>query len=128
MSNEINSANDYRAIVADYAEIVATEAMEQAENDRSEAEELINDTLLHQTVDGSEYIIYYRHHLPIIQYSDNESYMIENFGEESAGHALSEGGIDQLHTAIAFWAFYADISDRLPEVLDAMEEEATEED
>ena len=127
MSTEINNANAYRAIVADYAEMIATEAMEQAENDRSQAEELIYDTLLHETVDGSEYVIYYRHHLPIIQYSDNEAYMIENFGEESAGDALREGGVERLHMAIAFWALYADISDRLPEVLDAMEEEATEE-
>ena len=121
MTIEINSANAYKAIVKGLSKDITTEAMSHHDNDRAEAEELIYDTLLHETIDSTEYIIYTRHHLPIIQYSENDEYMVDNFGAESAGDALKEGGVDRLHQAMAYWALYADVSDLISDELDELE-------
>ena len=82
--------------------------MERCDNDRDEAEELINDSLLRETIDGHEWIIYYSYNLDVIQHSDNEDYMIDNFGIDEAGFILKDKGLSGLHSAIAFWALYAD--------------------
>ena len=57
MSNQITSTQYWNEVSA-LAQMIAEEAMQQSGNDRSEAEELINDTLLHETIDGHQWIIY----------------------------------------------------------------------
>lgn len=79
----------------------------------------INDCILHQQIDSHQYAIYNAYHLPILQYSDNAEYMIDNFGGESVEHAMKQG-VSSLFAAMAFWAFYADVSDLLTE--DVIEE------
>lgn len=76
----------------------------------------INDSKLHELVDGHQWVIYNAYNLDIIQHSNNPDYMTDNFGNDQAGHILSSDGLDSLHTAIAFWAFYADISEELWEI------------
>lgn len=116
-------------------ESVASYCVEQAiehlleDNERSDIdsdmiEDVINDSILHEQIDGHEYTIYYRYHLPIIQYSSNSDYMVDNFGGDHIGEILANG-IDDLHQALAFWAFYADVSeylgDEINEQLEALE-------
>lgn len=119
---DLNSQYDYYQQINAIARELVSEAMEQSENDREQAEELINDTLLHETIDGHEWVIYYAYNLDVIKYSDNEDYMEQNFGNEEAGTILAEKGLNGLHTAIAFWCMYADVQERLETAFNEFED------
>jgi len=114
--------SEYWKEIKDLAENITTEAMENNDNDREEAEEAINDHILHETVDGHQWVIYYNYSLDVVKHSDNEDYMVDNFGSEYAGDIMKDQGLDSLHSAIAFWCMYADIQDCLSDALDAVEE------
>ena len=109
--------SEYWKEVKTTAENIAEMALEESEWDRDEAEEYINDTLLHETVDGHEWIIYTAYHLPIIQHSPNDEYMAENLG--GLDETVKEHGVQGLHMAMAFWAFYADVQEEMGEALDS---------
>ena len=126
MANQITSAQYYNEVNT-LAKIIAEEAMQQSGNNRSDAEELINDTLLHETIDGHQWIIYYAYNLDVYQHSDNSSYLIDNFGNEETGTILQENGIDGLHCALAFWALYADVQEKISDALDEIENNIGEE-
>ena len=118
------TSSEYWTEVQSLADSIASEAMADNDNDREAAEEDINDSRLHETIDGHQWIIYNAYNLPVMQFSDNADYYIDNFGGDDAGHILKERGIDGLHTVIAFWALYADVQDRLSDALDVLEEAA----
>lgn len=124
MSNITSS--QYWIEVEALANSIATEAMQSCDNDRNGAEELINDSLLHETIDGHEWIIYNSYNLDVIQHSSNEDYYIDTFGSESAGEELKNSGLSGLHTAVAFWALYADVQEKISDELDTLEEEEEE--
>ena len=112
MSDEITNTSYWEQISSIATELV-TEAMDQSDNDQEAAEELINDTLLSETIDGHQWVIYYHYNLPVLQFSSNESYMEDNMGADGVMAALYKGGISGLHTAMAFWAMYADVQANL---------------
>ncbi len=114
----INTLKDYLNIVDSMAHDLAVEAMQETDNNKDDALELLNDSLLHETVDGSEYVIYNHYHLPIIQYSNNCDYYIDNFGGDDAAYVIKEKGLDGLHMVVAYWCLYADIQELLEEKLD----------
>ena len=126
MANQITSAQYYNEVNS-LAEIIAEEAMQQSDNDRSDAEELINDSLLHEAIDGHQWIIYYAYNLDVYQHSDNSNYLIDNLGNEYAGTILQEKGLDGLHQALAFWALYADVQEKISDALDEIEDNIEEE-
>jgi len=124
--------NDYNEEVRETAQQIAEQAFSDLEYNEMElteenAEEIITDYLLHETIEGHEWIIYTAYHLPIIQYSDNDEYYAHNFGGEFLTDTLSNNGLGGLHTAIAFWAFYADVSelvrDEVSKQADKLEQE-----
>lgn len=117
----IITTSQYWIEVEAVAANIASEAMQTASNDRDEAEDIINDSLLHETIDGHEWIIYTAYHLPILQISDNTDYYIDNFGSDDAGYVLKNKGLDGLHQTIAYFAFYADVNDKISEALDNIE-------
>lgn len=125
MSNITNS--QYWTEVSSLAEIIAEEAMQQADNNRVDAEELINDSLLHETIDQHEWIIYNTYNLDVYQISDNSDYYLDNFGTEDAGETLKNSGLSGLHTALAFWALYADVQEEISDALDEIEQNLEEE-
>ncbi len=108
---------EYWKEVNDTAEYIISESTEYFDGDYDSPEEYINDSLLHETIDGHEYIIYTANHLPILQISSNSDYMADNIGglEESL-----KQGLDTLHCHLAFWAFYADVQDKLNDLIDCM--------
>ena len=116
------NSQEYWTEVQELAGSIAEEAMDQSENDRDQAEEIINDTLLHETIDGHQWVIYYSYNLDVLKHSDNEDYYDSNFGDESLKASLDQGGINTLHCHMAFWALYADVQDKLSDALDAIEE------
>jgi hypothetical protein len=84
--------------------------------------EYIVDSALHETIDGHQWVIYYAYNLSVLEYSDNEDYMVDNFGNDEAGAILKEKGLSGLHSALAFWALYADVYDAIDNALDEYEE------
>ena len=119
MSNITSS--QYWNEVQSLAVSIAEDAMEQCNNRREEAEELINDSLLFETIDGHQWVIYYAYMLDVYQYSDNSDYYIDNFGGDDAAYVLKEKGLDGLHQALAFWSLYADVQEKIEEALDGVE-------
>jgi hypothetical protein len=122
----IGNGWDYEQVILDVTDSVIYQLNEAIDceqvNDKDELIELLNDSVLHEIVDGSEYIIYTAYHLPIIQHSDNDEYMLDNFGMESLAASL-EKGLSNLHMAIAFWALYADVQERINDILDEYDDE-----
>ena len=106
----MNSQEYWKEVNETASNIIET-AKEYEQAGHNDAEEYINDTLLHETIDEHEWIIYYSYNLPILQESANSDYMVDNIGglEES----LKSGGLSGLHQALAFWAFYGDVSDKI---------------
>ena len=104
------SNTKYWQEVEDLASYIAKEALDQTDT-LEEAEELINDSLLHETIDGHQWVIYYSYNLDVLQHSDNADYMIDNIGGES--EILKEKGLSGLHSALAFWALCADVQERI---------------
>ncbi len=113
---------EYWDEVNEIADIIAYETMQETDNNRDEAEEIINDTCLHETIDGHQWIIYYGYNLDVIGHSENADYYADIFGGDSLAASLDQAGLDMLHCHIAFWAMYVDVQDRLPTALDEYEE------
>jgi len=105
---------EYDKEVRDTATNIIDEARDQlADSDYTDIEELINDYLLHETIDSHQWVIYYSYNLDVIQNSDNADYYIDNFGAESLESSLKQGGLNALHCHIAFWALYADVQEEI---------------
>lgn len=109
---------EYLEEVESIAKEVIREAMEQADNDQEEALDLINDYLLHESIDDHQWIIYYAYNLDVYQHSDNPDYCVDNFGADVVVHALKESGMNGLHQAVAFWSLYADVMDKIHSILE----------
>ena len=91
------------------------EGDERIEGSNESLEEHINDNLLHETIDGHEWIIYYSYNLDVLQHSANQDYMIDNLG--GASEVLESSGLQGLHQALAYWALYADVQEAIQEKL-----------
>jgi len=122
---DLNTEFEYNKEIADIAKCIVEEAYKDYTDvtNREEAEDLINDTLLHETVDGHQWVIYNGYNVDVMRYSPNEDYYIDNFGDEDAGTLLKNGGLSSLHNVIAFWAMYADVQEELESALDKWDEE-----
>ena len=118
---------EYYSEVNAIAEALVSEAMADHDNDAEQAMEDINDSRLHETVDGHQWVIYYNHNLSVIEHSGNSDYMIDNIGIDSAGEALKNGGLNGLHQALAYCALYADVyellQDKMDDFVDSLESE-----
>ena len=130
MENMTN--HEYWKEVRGTADSIACEALQSAKIDNPEltdfeelkeaAEEIINDTLLHETIDGHQWVIYSNYNLDVIKNSDNQDYYVDNFGLEALGES-AKSGLDTLHCHLAFWCLYADVQDNLEEALNEYESE-----
>ena len=128
----ITNSWEYYQVVASLTDSVICRLNEDIDrgdvNEKEDLEGLLNDSLLYEEIDQCSWIIYTRNHLPILQYSSNDEYMILNIGEDSVVHALKDGGLSGLHCALAFWALYADVYESINEVLSEYEPEDDTED
>lgn len=124
MSNITNS--QYWVEVQALAESIVSEAANQVDCttqdtfDRDQIEELINDSLLHETIDGHKWVIYYAYNLDVLQHTDNAEYAVDNFGTEYVGEQLKKS-LSDLHVCLAFWALYADVQDHISGAIDEYE-------
>ena len=88
---------------------------------KEELEEAINDTLLHEAIDGHQWVIYYAYNLDVYNHSGNQDYAVDNFGGDWLQHVIKENGLAGLHQGLAFWCLYADVQEVLHDVLEDLE-------
>lgn len=121
------SYTEYWTEVSDLATNIIEEAIcnnfENEETDTDQVMEIIQDTVLHEAIDGHQWVIYYHNNMDVIQHSDNDEYMIDNFGIESVGETLQGSGLSGLHSSLAFWALHADASEKIHDLIDESIEE-----
>ena len=107
------TCSEYNKEIKDLAFNLVEENQEIEDSEFNVFEHIRDNGLDHQTVDGHQWIIYYKYSLDIIEHSDNDDYMVDNLGSESLEHALKNGGLSGLHQAIAFYAMLADVNEEL---------------
>jgi hypothetical protein len=112
--------SEYNAEIKSIAAELVREAMEQKDNDQEEALELINDTLLHETIDGHQWVIYYSYNLNVIQNTWNGDEYTSVYDDESLGELVREKGVDSMNTMIAFFAMYADVQSYIDDAFEAV--------
>ena len=121
----MNNHEYYKQVeaTANYVVTLAADALEcdNKEINEENLQDVISDCILFEQIDSHEWIIYNRYHLQIMENTNNEDYLIENFGEVSGNDFHSIVG------QFAFWAFYADVQEyidgEIKEFLDDLENE-----
>lgn len=122
--SELNSSSQYFAEVTAIAQALVAECMAECDNSRDDAEELINDSRLHETIDGHQWVIYYAYNLPVLEYSNNTEYGVDNGLVDTS--IITERSLNDFHTALAYWALYADVQEHLGSAFDDYEENLSE--
>ena len=67
---------------------------------------------LYEIIDSHQWVIYYGNNLSVLEHSDNREFMVEHFGVDDVAQVLKEKGINGLHSALAYWAMFADTLDQ----------------
>jgi len=123
--------SDYYTECENTASLIVEQAIDDLQRENEEVtedavEEKIHDYILHETIDSHEYVTYNYYHLPILQISSNDDYMIENMGSDCLMHELKNNGLSGLHMALTFWTFYADVSEYLADEINKQLEKLKE--
>jgi len=103
--------NEIKELAADIWE----EALSQAEGDTGEAEQLAYE-LTHEWVDGHQWIIYTSYHKDVLAFTENEGAYKDVYCNDDLGAILCEGGMDKLHTIMAYFAMQTDVLQALSEI------------
>ena len=112
----ITNKQEYYKEIQDLAHDIWAEALDQSDNDKDEAQELIND-LVHEVVDGHQWVIYYHYHDQVIRYSMNSDAYLDIYDNESLGDYVRDNGVDGLNTMMSYWAMQQDVTDNIYEFL-----------
>ena len=91
---------DYRDYWTEVAELAKSITAEAREHDRE-----IGD-VLHETIDGHEWVIYTYMAQQVLVHSPNDGYAVEEFGIDAV---IQDGSLNW--SALAFGAMYADVSE-----------------
>ena len=113
MSNLEFTSSEYHKEINDLAYDTYHEALEQNDNDHELATEAIHDHLLHELVDGHQWVIYTYSNELVEQFSANAEAFKDVYDNESIGALVADQGLDAIKPIIAYFAMYQDISDRL---------------
>ena len=116
MSNLEFTSTEYHNEISDLAANLYTEALEQNDNDHESAIDAIHDQLLHELVDGHQWVIYTYSNELVERFSDNAEAFKDVYDSESIGALVADQGLDSVKPIIAYFAMYQDISDRLNEL------------
>jgi hypothetical protein len=113
MSNLEFTSIEYHREIKDLADSLYTEALDQNDNDHDLAVEAIHDQLLHELVDGHQWVIYTYSSELVERFSDNAEAFKDVYDNESIGALVTDQGLDAVKPIIAYFAMYQDVSDRL---------------
>ncbi len=90
---------------------IAEECVKEAEGDEERAQDLV-----HESVDGHQYIIYTHYNMCVLRHSRNDSAYFDNFGP------LQADGFSDAMAKMAFAAMYQDVCEELGDALEAYNE------
>ena len=116
MSDLEFTSSEYHKEISDLAADLYSEALEQNDNDHDLAVEAIHDHLLHETVDGHQWVIYTYSNELVEQFSANAEAFKDCYDNESIGAIVADKGLDALKAIIAYFAMYQDISEAISEL------------
>lgn len=97
---------DYYGDVRSMAEDVLSQVLDE-ETDEEDAREALSERI-HESVDGSAWVIYTARALDVLRVSENDGAYVDNFGTDGI---VSDGSINW--SALAFGAMEADVSERV---------------
>ena len=113
MSNLEFTSSEYHQEVSDIAEGLYSAALWKNDNDHESAIEEIHDRLLHELVDGHQWVIYTYSNGLIERFSDNAEAFKDVYDNESIGALVADQGLDAVKPIIAYFAMYQDISEAI---------------
>ena len=113
MSNLEFTSSEYHQEISDISDGLYSAALWKNDNDHDLAVEEIHDHLLHELVDGHQWVIYTYSNGLIERFSDNANAFMDVYDNESIGALVADKGLDAVKPIIAYFAMYQDISDRL---------------
>ena len=116
------TSSEYCTEVRSIADSIAQDALEQSEGDRSDADDLINDSLLHEAVDGHELVIYHAGNDTVLRHSSNDEAYRDCYSDADLGKLVAEKGLDANKTVMAFFALEADVREVLEDAMGEAEE------
>ena len=101
----------------DDVESIAKEALEECSTDEDAYDRI------HESVDGSAWIIYTHATFKVMSYTDNREAYTDNFGNEFG----KDADYDRITQLMAYGAMEADVMQKYQELKEAKEEAETEE-
>ena len=113
--------SSYNEEIRDLATNMVEEAMSNNDNDSDAALEAIQEDVLHETIDGHQWVIYYAYNDDVLKYSDNCEAYQDCYDNESLGALVAEKGIDGVKPMMAYFAMYQDVSELLEQAFDDFE-------
>ena len=116
MSDLEFTPSEYHQEISDLADSLYSEALWQNDNDHSDAVEAIHDRLLHELVDGHQWVIYTHSNELIERFSANAEAFKDVYDNESIGALVADQGLDGLKPIIAYFAMYQDLSEAISEL------------
>ena len=78
----------------------------------------IYDSLLHETIDGHKWIIYYSYNQDVIANSSNPEAWEDIYSQADIGKVLSDKGLTGLYQTLAYFAMFQDVADELDTALE----------
>ncbi len=83
---------------------LATDIAAEAKDEQRDIYEV-----LHEWIDGHEWVIYHANNLPVLEHASNPEAFIDACGSEAAGDELKRGGLNSLHMSLAYFAITEDV-------------------
>lgn len=105
--NEMDYRESCRAIAADAIRTAQREGVDEQD-------------AIHESVDGSEWVIYHGRARAVCQWSQNEDAIVDQMGSDAFAGAVS---LQECITRAAYWAMLADVQDVLEEVREELQAE-----
>lgn len=121
--NDLNNNTQYWEEVKGMSKEVIDQAKEVQGEDatKEELEDVIQDYILHENIDGHQWIIYTAYHRPIIDFTSNEDAYLDMYHPDDLGKLLAGRGLGHIEMIRAFWAFYYDVQEAVYEALEGMD-------
>jgi hypothetical protein len=120
LADRIKRADYWRHVRA-LADDVKENATRRVREDGDDPNEAVNECL-HETVDGSAWVVYTRRNFDVLRYSENEDAAVEEFGTECL---TNDSGVDWAR--LAFCALRADVQAQLSDLVNELESPADDE-
>ena len=112
------SRQEYHKEINEIALDLWNKALEDANDDKDEAQDLVHDWI-HELVDGHQWVIWNYYHNLILHHSSNDEAYLDVYDDASLGELVKDKGVDGLHMTMAYFAMTQDIQDAIYEVLAA---------